>query len=48
MDGENNGKKPYEKMDDLGETPLFSGNIHTYIYIYVYIYKYLREAWLPP
>ena len=22
MDGENNGK-PYEKMDDLGENPLF-------------------------
>ena len=23
MDGENNGSKPYEQMDDLGQTPLF-------------------------
>ena len=28
MDGENNGSKPYEQMDDLGgNTPIF-GNIH--------------------
>ena len=34
MDGENNGSKPYEQMDDLG-VPLFFGNIfflkHPYI-----------------
>ncbi len=29
MDGENNGSKPYEQMDDLGckNTPIF-GNTH--------------------
>ena len=28
MDGENNGSKPYEQMDDLGgNTPVF-GNTH--------------------
>ncbi len=33
MDGENNGSKPYQSMDDLGgfyrfTTPIFGGNIH--------------------
>ena len=32
MDGENNGSKPYEQMDDLGlknlKTPIFGFNIH--------------------
>ena len=29
MDGENNGSKPYEQMDDLGETPIFGQIIAT-------------------
>ena len=28
MDGENNGSKPYEQMDDLGFSPIIFGNIH--------------------
>ncbi len=28
MDGENNGSKPYEQMDDLGGFPIFFGNAH--------------------
>ena len=32
MDGENNGSKPYEQMDDLG-VPLFLVQ-HPYIYMY--------------
>ncbi len=35
MDGESNGSKPYEQMDDLGgNTPIF-GNAYIYIYIYI-------------
>ena len=26
MDGENNGSKPYEQMDDLGGFPIIFGN----------------------
>ena len=33
MDGENNGSKPYEQMDDLG-VPLF---LETPIYIYIWL-----------
>ncbi len=29
MDGENNGSKPYEQMDDLGGFPIIFGNTHT-------------------
>ncbi len=28
MDGENNGSKPYEQMDDLGVNAPIFGNIH--------------------
>ncbi len=28
MDGENNGSKPYEQMDDLGGFPPIFGNTH--------------------
>ena len=28
MDGENNGSKPYEQMDDLGGFTIIFGNIH--------------------
>ena len=28
MDGENNGSKPYEQMDDLEGFPPIFGNIH--------------------
>ena len=35
MDGESNGSKPYEQMDDLGgNTPIF-GNAYIYIYLYI-------------
>ena len=30
MDGENNGSKPYEQMDDLGCFPPIFGNTHIY------------------
>ena len=33
MDGENNGSKPYEQMDDLGGFPIF---LETSICIYIY------------
>ena len=32
MDGQNNGSKPYEQMDDLGGFPPIFGNTHIYIY----------------
>ncbi len=32
MDGENNGSKPYEQMDDLGGNPPIFGNIQMKVY----------------
>ena len=32
MDGENNGSKPYEQMDDLGGFPPIFGNTHMLVF----------------
>ena len=37
MDGENNGSKPYEQMDDLGGPPLF---LETPIYHEMFRFMY--------
>ena len=42
MDGENNGSKPYEQMDDLGGFPIIFGNTHI-----IHIYSLARFATCP-
>ena len=39
MDGENNGSKPYEQMDDLG------GFSHPYFWVDTHMYDMI-EVWL--
>ena len=38
MDGENNGSKPYEQMDDLGGFPPIFGNTHIYSTLLAFLF----------